>query len=224
MTDLIFLHRCSDYHPRRRPLGGGVVAGLPHRRHHHAHICHSVLVPAQIVACPCGPARSQLHAGANPIHQRLPKPGAQVQTGGASKPPADGQGCVNADCSRVLAQQLFRSAALHKLQSTSTSNCTAPAVLKAPAAPNEVTFSLHLKPFFHFSADFVPTLRSLFGNPVYIVYLCVTILQFNSLIGMVTYKPKYIEQHYGQSASTANFLMGEQSFIHTCMIHKIGFL
>lgn len=59
-------------------------------------------------------------------------------------------------------------------------------------------------------AEFVPTLRSLLGNPVYIIYLCVTILQFNSLIGMVTYKPKYIEQHYGQSASKANFLMGER--------------
>uniref|UniRef100_A0A8C5ED86 Solute carrier organic anion transporter family member n=1 Tax=Gouania willdenowi TaxID=441366 RepID=A0A8C5ED86_GOUWI len=56
--------------------------------------------------------------------------------------------------------------------------------------------------------EFVPTLKSLLGNPVYIVYLCVTIIQFNSLIGMVTYKPKYIEQHYGQSASKANFLMG----------------
>ncbi|XP_062374740.1 solute carrier organic anion transporter family member 1C1 [Sardina pilchardus] len=56
--------------------------------------------------------------------------------------------------------------------------------------------------------DFVPTLKSLLGNPVYLLYLCVTIIQFNSLIGMVTYKPKYIEQHYGQSASTANFLMG----------------
>uniref|UniRef100_A0A3Q4BBT1 Solute carrier organic anion transporter family member n=1 Tax=Mola mola TaxID=94237 RepID=A0A3Q4BBT1_MOLML len=55
---------------------------------------------------------------------------------------------------------------------------------------------------------FVPTLKSLFGNPVYVIYLCVTILQFNSLIGMVTYKPKYIEQHYGQSASKANLLMG----------------
>ncbi|TNN00292.1 hypothetical protein fugu_011538 [Takifugu bimaculatus] len=53
------------------------------------------------------------------------------------------------------------------------------------------------------------------GIQMYIVYLCVTILQFNSLIGMVTYKPKYIEQHYGQSASTANFLMGEQSFVYT---------
>uniref|UniRef100_A0AAQ6IF13 Solute carrier organic anion transporter family member n=1 Tax=Anabas testudineus TaxID=64144 RepID=A0AAQ6IF13_ANATE len=49
--------------------------------------------------------------------------------------------------------------------------------------------------------EFVPTLKSLLGNPVYMIYLCVTIIQFNSLIGMVTYKPKYIEQHYGQSAS-----------------------
>ncbi|XP_017261024.1 solute carrier organic anion transporter family member 1C1-like [Kryptolebias marmoratus] len=56
--------------------------------------------------------------------------------------------------------------------------------------------------------EFVPTLKSLLRNPVYIIYLCVTIIQFNSLIGMVTYKPKYIEQHYGQSASKANFLMG----------------
>ncbi|AWP08223.1 putative solute carrier organic anion transporter family member 1C1-like [Scophthalmus maximus] len=56
--------------------------------------------------------------------------------------------------------------------------------------------------------EFMPTLKSLLGNPVYIIYLCVTIIQFNSLIGMVTYKPKYIEQHYGQSASKANFLMG----------------
>ncbi|XP_036964314.1 solute carrier organic anion transporter family member 1C1-like isoform X1 [Acanthopagrus latus] len=56
--------------------------------------------------------------------------------------------------------------------------------------------------------DFLPTLKNLLWNPVYIIYLCVTIVQFNSLIGMVTYKPKYIEQHYGQSASKANFLMG----------------
>uniref|UniRef100_A0A3Q4G180 Solute carrier organic anion transporter family member n=1 Tax=Neolamprologus brichardi TaxID=32507 RepID=A0A3Q4G180_NEOBR len=60
----------------------------------------------------------------------------------------------------------------------------------------------------HLMAKFVPTLKSLLGNPVYTIYLCVTIVQFNSLIGMVTYKPKYIEQHYGQSASKANFLMG----------------
>lgn len=87
---VIFLHRNSDYHPWRRPLGGGVVAGLPHRRYHHAHICRSLLVPAQIAAHPCGQTRFQLLARANQVHHRLPKPGAQVQTGGASQPAADG--------------------------------------------------------------------------------------------------------------------------------------
>lgn len=64
----------------------------------------------------------------------------------------------------------------------------------------------------------MPTVKSLLGNPVYIIYLCVTIIQFNSLIGMVTYKPKYIEQHYGQSASKANFLMGKQTIL---IIHHV---
>ncbi|KAM7399411.1 hypothetical protein PAMP_018684 [Pampus punctatissimus] len=58
------------------------------------------------------------------------------------------------------------------------------------------------------STDFIPTLRTLLGHPVYLIYLCVTIIQLNSLIGMVTYKPKYIEQHFRQSVSKANFLMG----------------
>uniref|UniRef100_A0A8C7HGV8 Solute carrier organic anion transporter family member n=1 Tax=Oncorhynchus kisutch TaxID=8019 RepID=A0A8C7HGV8_ONCKI len=62
--------------------------------------------------------------------------------------------------------------------------------------------------FLEMAKDFIPTLKTLLGNPVYFIYLCVTIIQLNSLIGMVTYKPKYIEQHYGQSASKANFLMG----------------
>uniref|UniRef100_A0A7N8X999 Solute carrier organic anion transporter family member n=1 Tax=Mastacembelus armatus TaxID=205130 RepID=A0A7N8X999_9TELE len=61
---------------------------------------------------------------------------------------------------------------------------------------------------FYPSTDFIPALRALLGHPVYLIYLCVTIIQLNSLIGMVTYKPKYIEQHFRQSASKANFLMG----------------
>uniref|UniRef100_A0A4W2DX54 Solute carrier organic anion transporter family member n=1 Tax=Bos indicus x Bos taurus TaxID=30522 RepID=A0A4W2DX54_BOBOX len=56
--------------------------------------------------------------------------------------------------------------------------------------------------------DFLPSLKSLFGNPVYFLYLCASTVQFNSLFGMVTYKPKYIEQQYGQSASKANFVIG----------------
>lgn len=58
------------------------------------------------------------------------------------------------------------------------------------------------------SSEFFPTLRTLLGHQVYLIYLGVTIIQLNSLIGMVTYKPKYIEQHFRQSASKANFLMG----------------
>ncbi|EOB03149.1 Solute carrier organic anion transporter family member 1C1, partial [Anas platyrhynchos] len=56
--------------------------------------------------------------------------------------------------------------------------------------------------------DFLPSLKNLFGNPVYILYLCASILHFNSLIGMVTYKPKYIEQQYGQTSSKTNFVIG----------------
>uniref|UniRef100_A0A8C8ZPT1 Solute carrier organic anion transporter family member n=1 Tax=Prolemur simus TaxID=1328070 RepID=A0A8C8ZPT1_PROSS len=56
--------------------------------------------------------------------------------------------------------------------------------------------------------DFLPSLKNLFGNPVYFLYLCTSTVQFNSLFGMVTYKPKYIEQQYGQSSSKANFVIG----------------
>lgn len=156
MTDLILLHRYPDDHPRRRPLGGGLVAGLPHRRHHHAHICRPVLVPAQIAACPCGQARSQLHAGANQVHHGLPQPGAQVQTGGASKPPADGQGCV-----------FFSGSPLHLYIDSPpwVKNCPAPAVPKAPAGPNEVTFTLHLKCFFPFFRRLCPNSEESLWEP-----------------------------------------------------------
>ncbi|XP_013930209.1 PREDICTED: solute carrier organic anion transporter family member 1C1-like, partial [Thamnophis sirtalis] len=56
--------------------------------------------------------------------------------------------------------------------------------------------------------EFLPSLKSLLGNPVYFLYLCSSIVQFNSLIGMVTYKPKYIEQQFGQSSSKTNFIIG----------------
>ncbi|NXG28802.1 SO1C1 protein, partial [Dromaius novaehollandiae] len=55
---------------------------------------------------------------------------------------------------------------------------------------------------------FLPSLKNLFRNPVYFLYLCASIIQFNSLIGMVTYKPKYIEQQYGQTSSKTNFVIG----------------
>ncbi|XP_008307972.1 solute carrier organic anion transporter family member 1C1-like [Cynoglossus semilaevis] len=90
----------------------------------------------------------------------------------------------------------------------------------AKCPPEQKSFikqPLHLKPtypadehssFIEMAKDFIPSLRTLLGHPVYLIYLCVIIIQLNSLIGMVTYKPKYIEQHFRQSASKANFLMG----------------
>nr|XP_044995462.1 solute carrier organic anion transporter family member 1C1 isoform X3 [Jaculus jaculus] len=56
--------------------------------------------------------------------------------------------------------------------------------------------------------DFLPSLKNLLGNPVYVLYLCASTVQFNSLFGMVTYKPKYMEQQYGQSSAKANFVIG----------------
>lgn len=73
------------------------------------------------------------------------------------------------------------------------------AVILSPAWLSYLPFCL---------ADFLPSLKNLFGNPVYILYLCASIIQFNSLIGMVTYKPKYIEQQYGQTSSKTNFVIG----------------
>ncbi|XP_052575528.1 solute carrier organic anion transporter family member 1C1 isoform X6 [Peromyscus californicus insignis] len=62
--------------------------------------------------------------------------------------------------------------------------------------------------FMEMARNFLPSLKTLLRNPVYILYLCASTVQFNSLFGMVTYKPKYIEQQYGQSSSKANFVIG----------------
>ncbi|XP_018425821.1 PREDICTED: solute carrier organic anion transporter family member 1C1-like [Nanorana parkeri] len=58
------------------------------------------------------------------------------------------------------------------------------------------------------SKDFLPSLKDLLGNPVFLLYLCGSIFQYNSLVGMVTYKPKYIEQQYGQTSTRTNFIIG----------------
>uniref|UniRef100_A0A8C3JJP9 Solute carrier organic anion transporter family member n=1 Tax=Calidris pygmaea TaxID=425635 RepID=A0A8C3JJP9_9CHAR len=45
-------------------------------------------------------------------------------------------------------------------------------------------------------------------NRMYFTLLCCSLLQFSSFIGFLTYKPKYMEQQYGQSTSKSNFLIG----------------
>ncbi|KAM9334622.1 uncharacterized protein ABDE67_021176 [Symphorus nematophorus] len=55
---------------------------------------------------------------------------------------------------------------------------------------------------------FLPSLKRLLGTPTYFLLLCGSILKFNSFIGLLTFKAKYMEQQFGQSVSRANFLIG----------------
>ncbi|KAA0721170.1 Solute carrier organic anion transporter family member 1C1 [Triplophysa tibetana] len=56
--------------------------------------------------------------------------------------------------------------------------------------------------------DFLPSLKKLFSNSIYILIICTSFVQINGFIGMITFKPKFMEQIYGQSASRAIFLIG----------------
>lgn len=63
--------------------------------------------------------------------------------------------------------------------------------------------------FFSLCAEFFPSLKRLLGTPVYCLFLCGSILRFNSIIGQITYTPKYMEQQFGVSTTRANFLLGK---------------
>ncbi|NXI39340.1 SO1C1 protein, partial [Galbula dea] len=56
--------------------------------------------------------------------------------------------------------------------------------------------------------DFYTSLKKVLSNRLYCTFLCSSLLQFSSFIGFLTYKPKYMEQQYGQSTSKSNFLIG----------------
>ncbi|KFW95332.1 Solute carrier organic anion transporter family member 1C1, partial [Phalacrocorax carbo] len=59
-----------------------------------------------------------------------------------------------------------------------------------------------------FLSDFYTSLKKVLSNRMYFTFLCCSLLQFSSFIGFLTYKPKYMEQQYGQSTSKSNFLIG----------------
>ncbi|XP_027516091.1 solute carrier organic anion transporter family member 1B3-like isoform X2 [Corapipo altera] len=59
--------------------------------------------------------------------------------------------------------------------------------------------------------DFCTSLKKILSNRMYFTFLCCSLLQFSSFIGFITYKPKYMEQQYGQSTSKSNFLIGVTS-------------
>nr|XP_046234849.1 solute carrier organic anion transporter family member 1C1-like [Scatophagus argus] len=62
--------------------------------------------------------------------------------------------------------------------------------------------------FKEMAKDFIPSLRRLFRNSVYPLMILTYLVVVNGFIGMITFKPKFMEQIYGQSASKAIFLIG----------------
>ncbi|XP_023278703.1 solute carrier organic anion transporter family member 1C1-like [Seriola lalandi dorsalis] len=66
----------------------------------------------------------------------------------------------------------------------------------------------HNLKFTEIAKGFLPSLKRLLGTPAYFLLLCGSVLKFNSFIGLFTFKAKYMEQQFGQSASRANFLIG----------------
>ena len=58
------------------------------------------------------------------------------------------------------------------------------------------------------SIDFLPSLKRLFTNKIYILYLLSNIVMFNAFVVIITYTPKFFEQQFGMSASKTNFLIG----------------
>uniref|UniRef100_A0AAY4BF73 Solute carrier organic anion transporter family member n=1 Tax=Denticeps clupeoides TaxID=299321 RepID=A0AAY4BF73_9TELE len=68
--------------------------------------------------------------------------------------------------------------------------------------------SVHSQKLTDIAKGFLPSLKKLLSTPTYFLLLCGSVLKFNSFIGLLTFKAKYMEQQFGQSASRANFLIG----------------
>ncbi|XP_074182050.1 solute carrier organic anion transporter family member 1B3 isoform X2 [Rhinolophus sinicus] len=58
------------------------------------------------------------------------------------------------------------------------------------------------------TTDFFQSLKSILTNPLYVIFLVLTLLKSSAFIGALTYIFKYVEQQYDQPASTANMVLG----------------
>ena len=85
----------------------------------------------------------------------------------------------------------------------------------------------HTNLLHYFIPDFIPFLKALFRNPVYMLFICITVLQFSAFNGMISFMPKYLEQQFGKSASDAIFLIGTFAFCfalfyQVAMFHQVA--
>ncbi|KAM5252979.1 solute carrier organic anion transporter family member 1A2 isoform 2-T7 [Hipposideros larvatus] len=70
--------------------------------------------------------------------------------------------------------------------------------------------------------DFLPFMKSLFCNPIYTLFILVSVIQFNAFVSMLFYMPKYLEQQYGKSTSEAVFLIGIYNLPPICIGYIVG--
>ncbi|XP_049991225.1 solute carrier organic anion transporter family member 1A5-like isoform X3 [Alexandromys fortis] len=56
--------------------------------------------------------------------------------------------------------------------------------------------------------DFLPFMKSLFCNPLYVLFVLVSVLQVNSFTTTFVFLPKFLEQQYGKSTAEIVFLIG----------------
>ncbi|XP_051029319.1 solute carrier organic anion transporter family member 1A5 [Phodopus roborovskii] len=70
--------------------------------------------------------------------------------------------------------------------------------------------------------DFLPYMKSLSRNPIYMLFILVSVLQINAFIILFTFMPKYLEQQYGKSTAEIIFLTGLYSLPPICMGYLLG--
>ncbi|XP_036992546.2 solute carrier organic anion transporter family member 1A2 [Artibeus jamaicensis] len=70
--------------------------------------------------------------------------------------------------------------------------------------------------------DFLPFMKILFCNPIYMLFILVSVIQFNAFVNMMFFMPKYLEQQYGKSTSDAVFLIGVYNLPPICFGYIFG--
>ncbi|XP_051011494.1 solute carrier organic anion transporter family member 1A5-like [Acomys russatus] len=73
--------------------------------------------------------------------------------------------------------------------------------------------------------DFLPFMKSLSCNAIYMLFILISVLQFNAFIDSFTFMPKYLEQQYGKSTAEIVFLIGLYNLPPICLGYLVsGFI
>lgn len=71
-------------------------------------------------------------------------------------------------------------------------------------------------------SDFFLFMKSLSCNPIYMIFILISVIQVNAFINSFTFMPKYLEQQYGKSTAEIVFLMGLYMLPPICLGYLIG--